>query len=61
MANERYSLAEVMAIAKLHPFYNEDIRYPPNQDEISTLRQLGIDQKKEYNIQHQQLLLKKTL
>jgi hypothetical protein len=61
MATERYSLAEVMAIAELHPFYNEDVKYPLNLDEISSLQELGVDEKKEHNIKHQPLLHKKTL
>ncbi|PQE22033.1 AMP-dependent synthetase and ligase protein [Rutstroemia sp. NJR-2017a BBW] len=61
MATERYSLAEVMAIAELHPFYNGDVKYPLTLAEISNLQELGVVQKKEHNIKHQPLLRKKTL
>lgn len=30
MAKGPYSLAEVLAVAKLHPFYNPEAVYPPD-------------------------------
>ncbi|KAJ5435621.1 hypothetical protein N7445_006506 [Penicillium cf. griseofulvum] len=60
MATERYQLAEVLAVAKIHPFYNPDVDYPPDADTIQRLREL-IDQKANPALQEQPLLDKKTL
>lgn len=30
MATDSFSLAQVLAVAKVHPFYNSQIKYPPN-------------------------------
>jgi hypothetical protein len=50
MAPERYSLAEVLAIARIHPFYLEDIKYPPDTDTIqAVLRQPLLQKKSIYN------------
>ncbi|KAK6510996.1 hypothetical protein TWF506_010082 [Arthrobotrys conoides] len=29
-----YSLKQVLAVAKVHPLYNQDIKYPPTQEEV---------------------------
>lgn len=34
-----YSLGEVLAVAETHPFYNEEIRYPPDGKAIEQLRE----------------------
>lgn len=60
MATERYQLAEVLAVAKIHPFYNPDVDYPPDTDTVQRLREL-IDQKANPALQEQPLLNKKTL
>ncbi|KAJ5598167.1 hypothetical protein N7537_008251 [Penicillium hordei] len=56
-----YSLAELLAVAKTHPFYNTDIEYPADAVTIQKLRELVIDQKTQPNIQRQPLLDKRTL
>jgi hypothetical protein len=60
MATERYQLADVLAVAKIHPFYNPDVDYPPDADTVRRLRGL-IDQKAKPALQEQPLLNKKTL
>ncbi|KAK6354408.1 hypothetical protein TWF730_008814 [Orbilia blumenaviensis] len=32
-----YSLKQVLAVAKVHPFYNSDIEYPPTPEEVSEI------------------------
>jgi hypothetical protein len=33
------SLADVLAVAALHPFYNSSVQYPPGNAEIRTARE----------------------
>ena len=56
----RYTLAEVLAVARIHPFYNEDVQYPPDREAIqkARLRTMG---EKDRNLQKQPLLHKKAL
>lgn len=32
-----YSLREILSVASRHPFYNREIQYPPNAEEIARL------------------------
>ncbi|KAI3161985.1 hypothetical protein DTO039G3_8343 [Penicillium roqueforti] len=61
MATERYSLAEVLAVAKTHPFYNPDTVYPADAETIQNLRKTVTDQEAKAKFQEQPLLEKKTL
>ncbi|KAJ5644201.1 uncharacterized protein N7484_006708 [Penicillium longicatenatum] len=61
MAAEWYSLAEVLAVAKSHPFYNPDILYPANADSVQASRNSVIGHETEPKLQEQPLLEKKTL
>ncbi|KAJ5971873.1 uncharacterized protein N7479_001791 [Penicillium vulpinum] len=61
MATETYSLAEVLAVAKTHPFYNPEIAYPANAEAIHRLQQLVAEQNAKPELQEQPLLGKKTL
>ncbi|KAJ5503926.1 hypothetical protein N7463_006800 [Penicillium fimorum] len=61
MTIETYLLAEVLAIAKKHPFYNPEIAYPADEETIQKLRELVIDQNVKSEFQEQPLLRKKTL
>ncbi|KAK4940751.1 hypothetical protein LTR66_014882 [Elasticomyces elasticus] len=60
MATESYQLAEVLAVAEIHPFYNPDFVYPADTETIQRLREL-IDKKAKPALQEQPLLNKKTL
>ncbi|KAJ6189765.1 hypothetical protein N7519_004673 [Penicillium mononematosum] len=61
MATKSYTLAEVLAVAKTHPFYNPDIVYPADAETIESLRKTVTDQKEKPRLQDQPLLEKKTL
>ncbi|KAJ5644425.1 hypothetical protein N7507_010436 [Penicillium longicatenatum] len=61
MAAERYSLAEVLAVAKSNIFYNPDILYPANTDGVQASRNSVIGHEAEPKLQEQPLLEKKTL
>lgn len=39
MEIEPHSLREVLAIAKIHPFYAKGIRYPPDEKTIQEIRE----------------------
>ncbi|KAI9646630.1 hypothetical protein NHQ30_004626 [Ciborinia camelliae] len=56
-----YSLQEVLAVAGNHPFYNENVLYPGNSEQIRNLQELVINQKKKPDLQQLPLLDKKTL
>ncbi|KAJ5712223.1 hypothetical protein N7493_008691 [Penicillium malachiteum] len=60
MATERYQLAEVLAVAKIHPFYNPDFVYPADTETIQRLRE-SIDKNAKPALQEQPFLNKKTL
>lgn len=34
MGNNAYSLSEVLRVAKIHPFYDRNVEYPPGPDTI---------------------------
>jgi hypothetical protein len=61
MTTKSYTLAEVLAVAKTHPFYNPDIVYPADAETIESLRKAVTDQKAKPELQEQPLLEKKTL
>ncbi|CAG8905882.1 unnamed protein product [Penicillium egyptiacum] len=61
MTMECYSLAEVLAVAKTHPFYNPAIAYPADTETIRSLRKAVTAQKENPELQEQPLLEKKTL
>ncbi|KAJ5087595.1 hypothetical protein N7456_011211 [Penicillium angulare] len=61
MSTESYSLAEILAVAKTHPFYNPDITYPVTADEIQEICKSVVEKEANSNLQDQPLLEKKTL
>jgi hypothetical protein len=61
MAPERYSLAEVLAIARIHPFYLEDIKYPPDTDTIQAVLEQTTKEAAALDILRQPLLQKKSI
>ncbi|PKY05710.1 hypothetical protein P168DRAFT_341261 [Aspergillus campestris IBT 28561] len=58
--SDRYTLAEVLAVAQIHPFYNEKVQYPPDTEAIqqARLRTIGAT---DVNLHKQPLLHKKAL
>ncbi|KAM0137032.1 hypothetical protein ACHAP3_004370 [Botrytis cinerea] len=61
MATETYSLAEVLAVAENHPFYNESILYPADSKTDTKLQESAISKAKGIDFQQQPLLDKKVL
>ncbi|TGO44720.1 hypothetical protein BCON_0471g00040 [Botryotinia convoluta] len=61
MATGRYSLAEVLAVAENHPFYNEGILYPADLKTVMKLQESTFSKEKRADLQEQPLLDKKTL
>ncbi|OQE42941.1 hypothetical protein PENCOP_c003G00376 [Penicillium coprophilum] len=61
MTTGSYSLAEVLAVARKHPFYNPEIAYPADEETIQRLREVVTDQNVKSELQKQPLLGKKTL
>ncbi|KAJ5650761.1 uncharacterized protein N7484_004484 [Penicillium longicatenatum] len=60
MPTETYSLAEVLAVAKTHPFYNPDVQYPADAKAIQRIREL-VNEQPALNLQDQPLLTKNIL
>ena len=53
-------MTEVLAVAKIHPFYNPNVVYPADTETIQRVR--GLINKEEISaLQAQPLLSKKTL
>ncbi|KAF7917622.1 uncharacterized protein EAE98_010038 [Botrytis deweyae] len=61
MAVGTYSLAEVMAVAESHPFYNKNILYPSDPQTVTKFRDFARRNGKELDFQQQPLLNKKIL
>lgn len=40
-----YSLGEVLAVAETHPFYKEEIQYPPDEKVIRELTEKALKEK----------------
>ncbi|KAF7906960.1 uncharacterized protein EAF01_004547 [Botrytis porri] len=55
-----YTLAEVMAVAENHPFYNEDIFYPADSKTVIKLQESAFSKEKKVDLQEQPLLDKKN-
>ncbi|KAI1733857.1 hypothetical protein F4680DRAFT_440314 [Xylaria scruposa] len=56
-----YSLVEVLAIARIHPFYNQERVYPPDAHAIQITRKRAAEKPGEIEPQHFPLLWKKHL
>lgn len=39
MEFQPHSLGEVLAVAKIHPFYVEEIQYPPDEKTVQSVRE----------------------
>lgn len=58
---ECYSLAEVLAVAQIHPFYHPDVQYPPNAKALKATRELVANEAIPVNLLTQPLLQKKSM
>ncbi|KAJ0161858.1 hypothetical protein CTA2_5480 [Colletotrichum tanaceti] len=56
-----FSLADVLAIRSIHPFYNPHVLYPPDADAIRTVRRRAARGAGEVDLKRQPLLWKKDL
>lgn len=56
-----FSLADILAIAQIHPFYASDVKYPPDADTIQRVRKQLSQGKVETNWKTQAVLWRSTL
>lgn len=56
-----FSLEEVLAVAKRHPFYSPSVQYPPDKDAILAIREQVAAQPQQPNLLSQPLLWKSSL
>ncbi|KAI0448764.1 hypothetical protein F5B21DRAFT_496565 [Xylaria acuta] len=56
-----YSLQDVLAITRIHPFYNQEEEYPPDDYAVQVARKLVADQSAEVELKLFPLLWKKDL
>ncbi|KAE8349283.1 hypothetical protein BDV28DRAFT_163714 [Aspergillus coremiiformis] len=61
MALQRFSLPEVLAVAKIHPFYCSDVKYPPDADEVQAACEQAVKGATEVDLRTQPLLHKGTI
>ena len=61
MHPESYSLAEVLAVADIHPFYNSEVQYPPQPDAIQHARESATKTATEVNLHTRPMVTKKDL
>ncbi|EFY84256.1 hypothetical protein MAC_09701 [Metarhizium acridum CQMa 102] len=61
MALENYTLSDVLAVAKSHPFYDRDVQYPADSETIQKLREDSREQLTRASLKLQPLLRKKDL
>ncbi|GJC83710.1 hypothetical protein ColLi_06548 [Colletotrichum liriopes] len=60
-SGKAFSLRDVLAIRKIHPFYTSDVMYPPNADAILVARERAAKETGEVDLKYQPLLWKKDL
>ncbi|KAI1264608.1 hypothetical protein F5Y18DRAFT_417585 [Xylariaceae sp. FL1019] len=56
-----YSMADVLAVAKLHPFYNRDVQYPPDSETIRRARELADEGQTDSLLKEQPFLWRSRL
>ncbi|KAI0150531.1 hypothetical protein GGR57DRAFT_493058 [Xylariaceae sp. FL1272] len=56
-----YSVADVLAVAKLHPFYNSDVQYPPDTETIHRAREMVVQTQADSLLQTQPFLWRSRL
>ncbi|KAH7125924.1 hypothetical protein EDB81DRAFT_730223 [Dactylonectria macrodidyma] len=62
MASEsNFSLEEVLSIAKIHPFYNSHVRYPPDTHAINVAREKAANEPTKADLRAQPLLRKRDI
>ena len=61
MTGDSFSLAEILAVTKLHPFYNSQVKYPPSKEVLSAACEEAKQHPEHANLQAHPLLHKKDL
>ena len=61
MTGDNFSLAEILAVAKLHPFYNSQSKYPPSKKNLSAVCEEAKRHAENANLQAHPLLHKKDM
>ncbi|EYE97593.1 uncharacterized protein EURHEDRAFT_409819 [Aspergillus ruber CBS 135680] len=61
MHTESYRLAEVLAVANIHPFYNPGVQYPPGHDAIQYARRSASKPATEVDLRTRPMVTKKDL
>lgn len=61
MLPESYRLAEVLAVANIHPFYNSKFQYPPESNAIQHARQSATKTATEVDLRIRPMVTKKDL
>jgi hypothetical protein len=59
--DKNFSLEEVLAVAKRHPFYAPSVQYPPHRDAILAIREQVAAQLRASDLSSQPLLWKSSL
>lgn len=61
MSSDPYLLAEVLAVAKNHPFYVPEVNYPPDATALKKIQDCAKQKIERANLSSQKLLRKKDL
>ncbi|KAJ5909263.1 hypothetical protein N7495_001945 [Penicillium taxi] len=61
MASETYQISEVLAVARLHPFYIPSIKYPPDAETIKGAQEQAVRSIEKFDLSSQGFLKKKDL
>lgn len=56
-----FSLAEILAVAKVHPFYRSDATYPPSPETVAAIKAEVAKESSNTILANQPLLWKKSL
>jgi hypothetical protein len=61
VSGDNFTLTDVLSIAKIHPFYAFDVKYPPDADTIRAARERASEDKVELNLKSQPVLRRSSL
>lgn len=61
MSSDPYLLAEVLAVAKNHPFYVPEVDYPPDATALKKIQDCAKQEIEKANLSSAKLLRKKDL
>ncbi|KAJ3536138.1 hypothetical protein NM208_g6847 [Fusarium decemcellulare] len=61
MLTAGYCTTDVLAVARIHPYYNSSVQYPSNREEIRAAREKAAEDPKSHDLTAQPLLWKTPL